>query len=75
MAYHEGVLTLAASLAMEDNAISFWNAMAKIFPNNVAATLLVQKTANVLPSLPKGMQLKVKPELELRRNSLIARER
>ncbi|MGG2141013.1 IS256 family transposase [Symbiopectobacterium sp. RP] len=56
-------LTVSPKLATGDGALGFWNAMAKIFPDTQHQHCWVHKTANVLASLPKAMQPKVKAEL------------
>ncbi|MGG2143910.1 IS256 family transposase [Symbiopectobacterium sp. RP] len=56
-------LTVSPKLATGDGALGFWNAMAKIFPDTQHQRCWVHKTANVLASLPKAMQPKVKAEL------------
>lgn len=58
-----GGLTVSPKLATGDGALGFWNAMAKIFPDTQYQRCWVHKTANVLASLPKTMQPKVKAEL------------
>ncbi|MGG2141831.1 IS256 family transposase [Symbiopectobacterium sp. RP] len=56
-------LTVSPKLATGDGALGFWNAMAKIFPDTQHQRCWVHKTANVLASLLKAMQPKVKAEL------------
>ncbi|KAB5494276.1 IS256 family transposase [Serratia sp. RJAL6] len=56
-------LTVSPKLATGDGAMGFWKALAKVFPDTRHQRCLVHKTANVLASLPKSMQPKVKSEL------------
>lgn len=56
-------LTVSPKLATGDGAMGFWNALAKVFPDTRHQRCLVHKTANVLTSLPKSVQPKVKSEL------------
>ncbi|WGE30902.1 IS256 family transposase (plasmid) [Edwardsiella tarda] len=56
-------LTVSPKLAIGDGATGFWNALAKVFPDTRHQRCLVHKTANVLTSLPKSVQPKVKSEL------------
>lgn len=56
-------LTVSPKLATGDGAMGFWNALAKVFPDTRHQRCLVHKTANVLASLPKSVQPKVKSEL------------
>ena len=43
--------------------MGFWNALAKVFPDTLHQRCLVHKTANVLASLAKSVQPKIKSEL------------
>lgn len=43
--------------------MGFWNALAKVFPDTRHQRCLVHKTTNVLASLPKSVQPKIKSEL------------
>lgn len=56
-------LTISPKLATGDGAMGFWNALAKVFPDTRHQRCLVHKTANVLASLPKSVQPKIKSEL------------
>ena len=56
-------LTSSPKLATGDGAMGFWNALAKVFPDTRHQRCLVHKTANVLASLPKSVQPKIKSEL------------
>lgn len=56
-------LTVSPKLATGDGAMGFWNALAKVFPDTRHQRCLVHKTANVLASLPKSVQPKVKSEM------------
>lgn len=56
-------LTVSPRLATGDGAMGFWKALAKVFPDTRHQRCLVHKTANVLASLPKSVQPKVKSEL------------
>lgn len=56
-------LTVSPKLATGDGAMGFWNALAKVFPDTRHQRCLVHKTANVLASLPKSVQAKVKGEM------------
>lgn len=56
-------LTISPKLATGDGALGFWKALAKIYPDTVHQRCWVHKTANVLSSLPKSVQPKVKSEL------------
>lgn len=56
-------LTVSPKLATGDGAMGFWNALAKVFPDTRHQRCLVHKTANVLASLAKSVQPKVKSEL------------
>ncbi|MFP3029027.1 MAG: hypothetical protein ACEY3J_01440 [Arsenophonus sp.] len=50
-------------VATEDDPIGFSNALGKIFHDIQNQSYWLQKTVNVLASLPKGMQLKIKTSL------------
>lgn len=65
-------LTVSPKLATGDGAMGFWNALAKVFPDTRHQRCLVHKSANVLASLPKSVQSKVKSEL---RNIWLAENR
>ncbi|EPY6113007.1 IS256 family transposase [Salmonella enterica subsp. enterica serovar Bareilly] len=56
-------ITISPKLATGDGAMGFWNALAKVFPDTRHQRCLVHKTANVLASLPKSVQPKIKSEL------------
>ena len=56
-------LTVSPKLATGDGAMGFWKALAKVFPDTRHQRCLVHKTANVLASLSKSVQPKVKSEL------------
>ena len=57
-------LTVSPTLATGDGAMGFWNALAKVYPDTRHQRCLVHKTANVLASLPKSVQPKIKSELK-----------
>ncbi len=56
-------LERAPKLATGDGALSFWSALAKVYPDTRHQRCWVHKTANVLNKLPKVMQPKVKADL------------
>ena len=56
-------MTISPKLATGDGAMGFWNALAKVFPDTRHQRCLVHKTANILASLPKSVQPKIKSEL------------
>ncbi len=56
-------LTVSPKLATGDGAMGFWNAEAKVFPDTRHQRCLVHKTANVMASLPKLVQPKIKSDL------------
>lgn len=50
-------------LAIGDGALGFWAALGKAFPTTRQQRCWVHKTANVLNTLPKAMQAKVKADI------------
>ncbi|MCY1700868.1 IS256 family transposase [Lelliottia sp. SL45] len=56
-------LTASPKLATGDGAMGFSNAQAKVFPDTRHQRCLVHKTANVMASLPKLVQPKIKSDL------------
>jgi len=59
---HRG-LTIAPKLAIEDGAMGFWTALAKVYPETRVQRCWVYKTANVLNKVPKSIQSKMKKSL------------
>ena len=57
-------LQIEPKLAVGDGALGFWNAIAKAYPTTKHQRCWVHKTANVLKSLPKSVQPKVKSALQ-----------
>ncbi|BBT67280.1 IS256 family transposase [Aeromonas caviae] len=55
--------TLSPKLAIGDEALGFWKALAKCYPDTAHQRCWVHKTANVLSVLPKSVQPKVKEAL------------
>ena len=56
---HRG-LTIAPKLAIEDGAMGFWAALARVYPETGVQRCWVHKTANVLNKGPKSVQPKMK---------------
>ncbi|MGP1947242.1 MAG: transposase [Arsenophonus sp. NC-PG7-MAG3] len=56
-------LTVFLSLVTEDAVLGFLEYNGKDIPEHAAPTFLVHKTANLVTSLHKSMQLKIKTEL------------
>ena len=57
-------LQIEPKLAVGDGALGFWNAITKAYPTTKHQRCWVHKTANVLKSLPKSVQPKVKSALQ-----------
>lgn len=56
-------LKRSPKLAVGDEALGFWKALSKVYPETIHRRCWVHKTANVLNKLPKVVQPKVKQEL------------
>ena len=60
---HRGLI-IAPKLAIGDGAMGFWGALAKVYPETRVQRCWVHKTANVLNKVPKGIQPKMKSDLQ-----------
>lgn len=56
-------LHLAPKLAIGDGALGFWKALHEIWPETAKQRCWVHKTANVLNTMPKSVQVKTKSDL------------
>ena len=56
-------LTTSPKLAIGDGALGFWKALAKCYPDTRHQRCWVHKTANILSTVPKSVQPKIKAAL------------
>jgi transposase-like protein len=55
---------LGPELAVADGALGFWKAVEEVWPTIRGQRCWVNKTANILNKLPKGLQSKAKRALQ-----------